>query len=89
MTSESKNPKEKRDYRREYDTYHAKPEQIKKRAMRNAAHAAVEKASGKAISGDVDHTRPLRKGGSNSKSNLKVTSVATNRAWRKGKKGYD
>ena len=88
MTSE--NPKEKRDYRREYDTYHAKPEQINKRAMRNAAHDAAEKAAGKAISGDVDHAKvPLRKGGTNSKSNLKVTTPSANRAWRKGKKGYD
>ena len=85
----SENPKEKRNYRREYDTYHAKPEQIKKRAMRNAAHDAAEKAAGHKISGDVDHKTPLRKGGSNSKSNTKVTSVAANRSWRKGKKGYD
>ena len=88
--TKSENPPEKRNYRREYDTYHAKPEQKKKRAMRNAAHAAVEKSVGHAISSDVDHAKvPLRKGGTNSKSNLKVTSVAANRSWRKGKKGYD
>jgi len=85
----SKNPPEKRDYRHEYDSYHGKPEQIKKRAQRNAAHAAVEKASGKNISSDVDHGRPIRKGGTNSPGNLQVTSVAKNRSWRAGKKGYD
>ena len=76
-----------RDYRKEYDTYHAKPEQKKKRAMRNAARSEMEKA-GKVAKGDgkeVDHfKKPLRKGGTNARSNLRVTSESKNRAWRKG-----
>jgi hypothetical protein len=83
------NPPEKRNYRREYDNYHGKPEQIKKRAQRNAAHSAVEKASGKNISSDVHHKQSLRKGGSNNSDNLAVASVSKNRSWRKGKTGYD
>ena len=76
-----------RNYREEYDTYHAKPEQKKNRAMRNAARAKMEKA-GKVHKGDgkeVDHfKKPLRSGGSNAASNLRVTSQGKNRAWRKG-----
>jgi 5-methylcytosine-specific restriction endonuclease McrA len=37
----------------------------------------------------VDHQTPIRKGGSNTGSNLKVTSRSKNAGWRKGKKGYD
>ena len=75
-----------RDYKHEYNSYHAKPEQKKKRAMRNAARrelqseGRVHKGDGK----DVDHKRPLRSGGSNAESNLRVTSKSKNRGWRKG-----
>lgn len=75
-----------RNYREEYDKYHAKPEQKKKRAMRNTARSEMEK-KGRVTKGDgkeVDHKKPLRAGGSNSLSNLQVTSRSKNRAWRKG-----
>ena len=41
----------RRDYRKEYDNYHSKPEQKKNRAKRNAARSAMEKA-GKVKKGD-------------------------------------
>lgn len=75
----------KRNYEVEYQTYHAKPEQKKNRAQRNAARrelmaeGRVHKGDGK----DVDHKKPIRAGGSNAKSNLRVTSVSKNRGWRK------
>lgn len=75
-----------RDYRNEYDSYHAKPEQKKKRAMRNSARSQME-STGRVSKGDgkeVDHKKPLRSGGSNSPSNLRVQSKSVNRAWRKG-----
>lgn len=75
-----------RDYKNEYDSYHAKPEQKKKRAMRNAARSELA-AGGRVSKGDgkeVDHKKPLRSGGSNAPSNLRVVSKSTNRAWRKG-----
>jgi hypothetical protein len=40
-----------RDYRSEYDNYHARPEQKKNRASRNAARAKMAKA-GKVKKGD-------------------------------------
>jgi 5-methylcytosine-specific restriction endonuclease McrA len=75
-----------RNYTKEYETYHAKPEQKKKRAMRNAARSEMAK-KGRVSKGDgleVDHKKPLRAGGSNAVSNLQVTSRSKNRAWRKG-----
>jgi hypothetical protein len=41
----------------------------------------VRKGDGK----DVDHKRPLSKGGSTGKGNLRVTSVHTNRAYKRQK----
>ena len=76
-----------RDYRKEYDTYHALPEQKKNRAKRNAARNKLEK-EGVVQKGDgkeVDHRVPMRNGGGNSRSNLRPLVKATNRAWRKGK----
>lgn len=78
-----------RDYAKEYRDFHSKPAEIKKRAMRNAAHATAEKRAGHKISADVDHKTPLRKGGTNAPGNTRVVSKGVNRAWRKGKKGYD
>jgi len=63
-------------------TYKARPEQVKKRVMRNKARRVLEK-EGKVRKGDgkhVDHKRPLRSGGSNSRSNLRVQSASKNSA---------
>lgn len=75
-----------RDYKKEYRDYHGKPEQIKKRDMRNKARRMMEK-EGRVRKGDgkeVDHKVPLSKGGSNSRRNLRIVSRTTNR--RKGNK---
>jgi len=67
--------------------YNSKPEQIKKRAERNKARAAMVKA-GKVHKGDgkdVDHKKPLAKGGSNSTSNLRVRSKSSNRSFARTK----
>ena len=78
----------RRDYRKEYDNYHSKPEQTKTRAKRNAARSAMEKA-GKVKKGDgkdVAHKKPLSKGGTNEKSNLKVASRSKNRSFPRTKR---
>lgn len=69
-----------RDYGKEYK-WHGTPEQIAKRSARNKARRMMEKELGKsALKGkDVDHKKPLSKGGSNSRSNLQVLSVRENR----------
>lgn len=56
--------KKKRNYRKEYDEYHAKPEQKKRRAERNAARRKAER-SGKVRKGDgkeVHHVGASRTG---------------------------
>lgn len=56
--------KKARNYRKEYDEYHASPEQKKRRAERNRDRNAAEKA-GRVKDGDgreVDHVNAPRKG---------------------------
>jgi len=70
-----------RDYKAEYESFHKKPKQKKNRAKRNAARRALEK-TGRVKKGDgkeVDHKRPLSRGGGNGKKNLRVTSRTANR----------
>ena len=62
--------------------YNSKPEQVKKRTQRNAARQEMIKA-GKAHVGDgkdIDHKKPIRSGGTNSESNLRVRSKSSNRS---------
>lgn len=70
-----------RDYKKEYREYHGKPEQIKNRSQRVMARRKMEKELGKStLQGkDIDHIKPLSKGGSNNRSNLRVMSVSKNR----------
>jgi len=67
----------KRDYKNEYNKDHASSEQITDRASRNKARKekGLKKGDGK----EVDHKKPLSKGGGNSKKNLKVTTRTANR----------
>jgi len=71
-----------RNYRQEYDAYHGKPEQIKNRAERVKARRMMEKTGAvtKGDNKDVDHKKPLRSGGTTTKSNLRVRSKAANRS---------
>jgi len=74
-----------RNYRKEYDRYHGKPKQKKRRASRNAARAImakrglVTKGDGK----DVHHTtgNPMN----NDKSKLSVKSKSKNRSFARTK----
>ena len=73
-----------RNYRKEYDTYHSKSKQKKRRAGRNKARRLVIKSRGKAaVKGkDIDHKdrNPLN---NNSRSNLRIQSKSKNRARNK------
>jgi hypothetical protein len=44
-----KKPAPPRNYRKEYDTYHAQPKQKAKRASRNAANSIVNPGPGKEV----------------------------------------
>ena len=71
-----------RNYRSEYDNYQGKPEQIKNRAERVKARRMMEKTGAvtKGDGKDVDHKKPLRSGGTTTKSNLRVRSKSANRS---------
>lgn len=86
---EKRDPKSHRtpgQIKRQDRGYNAKPENIAKRVKNNQARATMEKQVGKAaLKGkDVDHVKPLRSGGSNAKSNLRVISKSRNRGWADG-----
>lgn len=79
----------KRDYKKQYEAYDGTAEQKKNRAKRNAARALLQK-TGVVAKGDgkeVDHKKPLSKGGSNARSNLSVKSAKTNRSFKRNKDG--
>jgi hypothetical protein len=71
-----------RDYKSEYKNFHGKPEEIKKRAERVKARRMMEKTGAvtKGDGKDVDHKKPLRSGGTTTKSNLRVRSKSANRS---------
>ena len=66
-----------RDYKKEYAQYHGKPENIRDRANRNAARRILGLKKGDPR--EVDHKKPLSKGGSNGKENLRAISRGQNR----------
>ena len=80
----------KRDYKKELQWEKTKkPNRVKERAERNSARSEMEKA-GKVHKGDgkdVDHTKPLSKGGSTSKSNLRVVPASSNRSFSRNADG--
>lgn len=70
-----------RDYKKEYEEYHSKPEQKKRRAQRNAARRRAER-SGAVSKGDgkeVDHLGSNRKGKLDN-SRVRVVSRKRNRS---------
>tara|TARA_R100000781_G_scaffold102751_1_gene66284 strand:- start:954 stop:1205 length:252 start_codon:yes stop_codon:yes gene_type:complete len=76
-----------RNYRKEYDNYHSKPAQKKKRAARNAARRKLE-AGGRVKKGsdmDVHHLdgNPLN----NSAKNLRVVHQSRNRSFARTSTG--
>ena len=79
----------KRDYKREVAKYTSKPEVVAKRVKQNAARREAMKAglAKKGDGKDVDHKKPLSKGGGNSKSNLRVVDASANRSFSRNKDG--
>ena len=72
-----------RDYKKEYENYHKKPEQRARRSSRNKARRlAIKKHGAAAVKGkDVDHKdrNPMN----NSSSNLRIQSKKENRGRNK------
>jgi hypothetical protein len=81
-------PNYKRDFKQEMKTDKARGG-IKKREERNLARAEMMR-EGKVHKGDgqdVDHIKPLDKGGSPGKQNLRVVSAGENRSFSRDSKG--
>lgn len=67
-----------RNYRKEYDNYHSKPEQRANRSSRNKARRKAKKA-GYAVAGkDIDHKNGNPR--DNRLSNLSIKSKSANRS---------
>lgn len=67
-------------YQKQYNKEHAEEQVARRRAQRHAI------ADGRAKIGDgvdIDHKKPLGKGGSGSDSNTRARSQKENRGWRK------
>jgi len=78
----------KRDYDKEYESYHASEEQKKNRAARNAMRRKLAR-EGKVRKGDgmdVAHVKAFDKGGSN-KNGVRVVPKSQNRSFRRDSKG--
>lgn len=79
----------KRNYAQEYANYDGTEMVKKKRAARNKARRMLEreglvhKGDGK----DVDHKKPLSKGGTTTRSNLRVKDANDNRSYKRTSKG--
>jgi len=69
-----------RNYKNEYNAYHAKPVQKKRRAGRNAARRLMIKKVGKStlVGKDVDHKD--RNPNNNTRANLRIQSKRINRS---------
>lgn len=72
----------KRDYDKEYARDHASKKSKTARAARNTARRQAGLKKGDGL--EVDHKKPLSKGGSNAPSNRRVVTQKTNR--KKGAK---
>ena len=78
-----------RNYKQEYANYDGTEAVKKKRAQRNKARrmleatGAVHKGDGK----DVDHKKPLSKGGTTVMSNLRAKPAAANRSFKRKSDG--
>ena len=72
-----------RNYKKEYENYHSKPEQRARRSSRNKARRlAIKKNGAAAVKGkDVDHKD--RNPHNNSPKNLRIQSKKTNRGRNK------
>ena len=66
-----------RDYRKEYDDYHGRPEEIERRSNRNKARRKMEKTRNLSWLDEVDHR--ANNPNNNSSANLRVVSRNKNR----------
>jgi hypothetical protein len=78
-----------RDYKKEYANYDGTEMVKKKRAERNKARRIMERAGAvhKGDGKDVDHKKPLSKGGTTVISNLRAKPASANRSFKRKSDG--
>lgn len=78
-----------RDYKKEYANYDGTEMVKKKRAERNKARRIMERAGvvHKGDGKDVDHKKPLSKGGTTVISNLRAKPASANRSFKRKSDG--
>ena len=89
MKKDPKTGKSVRDYGRENKLYNSRPENIKDRSERTTLRRQAN-ASGVTSKGDgknLDHIKPLSKGGANKMSNTRVVSESVNKSFSRNKDG--
>lgn len=89
MKKDPETGKSVRDYKKENEKYNSRPSVVKKRTMRNQARAEMMKEGlvKKGDSRQVDHKKPLSKGGTNTRSNYRVVSASENESFSRNKDG--
>jgi len=78
-----------RNYKQEYANYDGTEAVKKKRAQRNKARRMLERENvvHKGDGKDVDHKKPLSKGGTTVISNLRAKPAAANRSFKRNPDG--
>ena len=78
-----------RDYKKEYANYDGTEMVKKKRAERNKARRIMERAGvvHKGDGKDIDHKKPLSKGGTTVISNLRAKPASANRSFKRKSDG--
>ena len=78
-----------RDYKKEYANYDGTEMVKKKRAERNKARRIMERAGAvhKGDGKDVDHKKPLSKGGTTVIGNLRAKPASANRSFKRKSDG--
>ena len=78
-----------RDYKKEYASYHSTDKAKKQRAERNKARGIMEKTGAvkKGDGKDVDHKKPLSKGGTTVINNLRAKPASANRSFKRKSDG--
>lgn len=79
----------KRDYKKENEKYNSKPSERKKRSERSVARVRANR-EGLTSKGDgkqLDHIKPLSKGGTSDRKNLRVVSASRNTSFSRNSDG--
>jgi len=73
----------KRDWQKEKARQKASPEKLKAKLARQDARRELDRKGVDRAGKDIDHIKPLSKGGSNKASNRRLVSPSSNRSYKR------